>query len=144
MKINWGFKIAFFYSAFVVFIIGMIFLAFGENFDLVTEDYYQKELEFQDKIDKSSNAKLLETKLQVSIVGKAVQLTFPRNARPVEGEIMFFRPDNEKDDFIIQLKKDSNIQQVDLERFRKGKYLVKIDWKSNDKSYYQENTIIIP
>ena len=48
---NWGHKII---AVYVVFIAGMIFLVFKssrQNIELVTEDYYAKELVYQQKID---------------------------------------------------------------------------------------------
>ena len=51
MKWNWGTKIGLFYSSFVLFILGMIFLSSQEQYDLVTEDYYAAEINFQSTID---------------------------------------------------------------------------------------------
>ena len=53
---NWGFKILMLYAAFVGMIIFLVFRTAHENIDLVTEDYYQQELAFQNKIDQTAAA----------------------------------------------------------------------------------------
>ena len=55
MKLNWGNWIAVAYSVFVLFIIAMVYLAFGEKWDLVAENYYEQEIQYQDKINSIEN-----------------------------------------------------------------------------------------
>ena len=44
MKLSWGYKIMFVYTAFVAGIGFLAFKANNEKFDLVTKDYYDQEL----------------------------------------------------------------------------------------------------
>ncbi len=119
-------------------------MAFGEKYDLVTEDYYQKEIEFQGVIDKVSNAKQLNDKLKISIDNDQVVLSFPESELPITGHIEFFRPSDESQDFKENIELSSGVQKIALNKFVKGKYIVKTDWKMGETGYYQENTIFIP
>ena len=56
MKFNWGVGIFTFYGLFVVFILALVFRSSQENYDLVTEDYYQQEIRFEEVINKRNNA----------------------------------------------------------------------------------------
>jgi nitrogen fixation protein FixH len=144
MKINWGTKIAAFYISFVAFILVMVVMAFGEKYELVTEDYYQQELEFQNKIDKSTNAFALDDKLKITIKGNSLIMKFPNSLSATEGTINFFRPSDENADFEEKIVLKDNLQLVDLKKFLKGKYIVKTDWKNGDEEYFQEDVIFIP
>ena len=46
-KFHWGYGIALFFTAFVVFILTAVFTSTKENIHLVTEDYYAEELAYQ-------------------------------------------------------------------------------------------------
>ena len=59
MKISWGYKIA---GAYLLFVAGIMFLVYkanNETYDLVTENYYEEELKFQNVIDKKQRASSL-------------------------------------------------------------------------------------
>jgi hypothetical protein len=145
MKSNWGNWIAFAYTAFVALIIFMVYLTFGEKWDLVSEDYYEQEIKYQEKIDQKSRALEAEVKPQISISNQKLVVNIPMGFEAeasVEGKVNFFRPsDAEKDfEFAISSAKES----IPLEKFSKGKYLAKIEWTYKGEKYYNEQTLIIP
>lgn len=145
MKFNWGTKIAIFYTAFVLFILTMVYMSFGEKFDLVTDDYYAQEIAYQDKIDSKERLKELNEDLQISLDGEHLQIKFPHaDHTSAKGKIHCFRPSDEAKDFIVDVNIVSGKQLIPIERFSKGKYLIKIDWMANEASYYSEQVIIIP
>jgi hypothetical protein len=55
---NWGYKIAITFILFGALIIFMVVKSFQQNIDLVTDDYYQEELKYQQQIDKLENTLL--------------------------------------------------------------------------------------
>lgn len=61
-KLNWGWRISILYSGFVVFMLFMVFKTTTVKDDLVTPDYYAKELEYQQHIDKQERANQLDRK----------------------------------------------------------------------------------
>lgn len=145
MKLNWGNKIAIGYSSFVAFILVMVYLSFGEKFDLVTEDYYAKELAFQAQIDKKSRLEALDEKIKITVEGKDLIINFPHpEGTAINGTIFCFRPSDESKDFEEPIKILENKQRIPLAKFIKGKYLIQLDWNVNEESFYTEKTIIIP
>lgn len=144
MKINWGTKIAIFYSSFVLFIIGMVIMAFNQNYDLVTEDYYAQEIAYQDRIDHQTNTNDLKESVKLFIEDRQLIIELPTlTNESVNGNISCFRPSDETKDFEVKLI-DGNRQTIPLSKFIKGKYLIKLDWTTNNQSYYDEQVIIIP
>lgn len=140
---NWGYKIAIFYTTFAIFIIALVVISFNQKYDLVTEDYYDKELKFQDQIDKQNLVNTNSKQVLWKHENNSLNLTFPATEN-VSGEIKLFRPSDAAMDFNVSVMPDSlGNQQIDLKTASKGKYLLQIDWKENDKSYFQENVIIL-
>ena len=144
MKISWGIKITVFYCSFVVFILTMVYMAFGEKFELVTEDYYAKEIKFQQQIDSKTRANMLSNALQISIADNKLKINFPNPKSENEGTIHVFRPSDQKMDFDIPIQSIQGIQQIPLNLFNRGKYLFKIEWNQGNNSYYSEQTVYIP
>lgn len=140
---NWGYKIAIFYTAFAVFIIALVVISFNQKFDLVTEDYYDKELKFQEQIDKQNLVNTTNKQVVWKHEGKSLNLVFPATDK-VSGEIKLFRPSDAAKDFKVAIAPDSSGNQViDLTAASSGKYLLQIDWSENGKAYFQESIIIL-
>ena len=140
---NWGWKITVFMGAFIAFIMTMVFMAFGNKIDLVSEDYYQKELDFQEMIDAKHNAKSIEQEVSVKQTENGLELVFPEsfNEKITEGEITFFRPDNSALDQKKVLSLANHKQLVPYEGFKPGFYSVFIDFKVNGKAYHIEKSL---
>ena len=107
-KINWGWKIVILYSAFVVLILTLVYKSTQNKIEIVTPDYYQKELAYQSQIDKEQRTKNLKEQLQWQINGKQIHLKFPADVtgKPVKAEILFYRANNSNKDFTMNLSAD--------------------------------------
>jgi hypothetical protein len=147
IKISWGTKIAILYIGFVLLIGTLVGMCIKQKNDLVSEDYYQKELEFQNKIDDTKNADVLNEKITHTISDQNIELTFPIEfkEKKVTGEIVFFRPSDASKDYKTSvILNDQEQQLIALNNLSKGMYKLQIGWKANDISYYNEEIIVIP
>lgn len=144
MKLNWGFGIFAFYTAFVVFILYLVFRSSQEQVDLVTEDYYEQELNYQNVIIKKNNAIELDTGLSYTINKMKVALVFPPNQEDIEGGITFYRASNKSfdKDFVIELDGE-NRMNVDLESSPLGLYKMMVNWKADSIDYFVEKDIYL-
>ena len=52
---NWGKGIFIFYSLFVVAILSVVYFAFTQEVNLVSEDYYQQEIAYESQIERIKN-----------------------------------------------------------------------------------------
>jgi len=144
---NWGWRIAIGYSAFVVFILFMVYKATRENFELVTPDYYSKELAFQDQIDKSVNARDNEEEIELIIESDGIALQYPNFSKykVVSGVVSFFRPSGGSMDRDFELSlNDKGMMYLPISHFTTGRYLFKADWVSDGEAFYIERQIDIP
>ena len=147
IKISWGTKIAILYIGFVGLIVTMVIMSLHQKLDLVSEDYYNKELIYQDKIDEMKNANTLTSTITHSFTNSNIELQFQPEfkSKKISGEIVFFRPSDAAKDFEtpITLNEDGQ-QKVGLNKLSKGMYKMQISWKADSKSYFSEETIVIP
>ena len=144
---NWGLKILMLYAAFVGMIIFLVFRTAHENIDLVTEDYYQQELAFQNKIDQTAAASQIGEDPVVRISDQSVDIIFPDSVAGlgIAGKALFYRASDASKDIVIELKTDmAGTQRVDRSQFTTGAYQLKLTWMSDGHPYYYEEQIYIP
>ena len=123
----------------------VVFRAFQEDINLVANDYYQQEIEFQNQMDAISNAQNLPTPINMLIdrTAMAAAFEFP-GSLPVEGEIHFFRPSDNTLDQKIAIKLDSGMTQaISIGHLRRGLWKVKIKWHDGTKEYFEEKVLVI-
>lgn len=144
MKWNWGTKIGLLYGVFVAFTIFMVYKAFGEKYELVTEDYYAQEIKYQETINSKQRADELDKNLLISVERNQLKVLFPQQNEKIEGSITCFRPSDESKDFTVEFKTTEDFYFIPLQKFSKGKYTLKLDWKVDETSFYKEQTVIIP
>lgn len=146
-QLSWGTKIAMLYIGFVSLIIFMVVLSMNQKIELVSSDYYARELKYQDKIDEMNNANDLQGTVEHTISANGVILNFPETfkGKKVNGEILFFRPSDASKDFKTEIKLDTEGNQViPANALSKGMYKLQIGWSTDNKNYFIEKVIVIP
>lgn len=145
MKLHWGNYIAIFFTCFVVFMLWLISKTFSINTELVSEDYYDKEIAYQQKIDKLSNVRRLNAAVQVIQTEDSIQFIFPEAYAhtTVTGIIKLYRPSDISKDKTFSITRINNRQTFSKKEFIKGNYVVHVDWKGNTIPFYTEETLYI-
>jgi hypothetical protein len=146
MNFDWGKKIAALYIGFVVLVVGMVIFAMTKNTDLVSDNYYEKEIKYQEQIDKEKRTKELPEQVKIEYLGSYVSVKFPQtyNSKDIKGSILFYRPSEASRDFRLNIEPDENGEQKILtNKFSKGIWKVQISWKMNGTEYYNESSIRI-
>jgi hypothetical protein len=114
--------------------------------NLVTDDYYEKELAFQNQIDKVTRTKSLPEQPVISLAGKNMYLKFPNsiNSNMVEGIINFYRPSNNSMDFAVPINLNQHGEQiVNSARFTTGMWRIYVDWKIDGINYLSEKILMV-
>lgn len=146
---NWGTKVIIVMVLFVSGIFYMISVCVRKSdLQLVTPDYYEQEIAYQGTIDKVNNYNALVNKPRIidDTENMSVNLDFSQvdQYQSINGDAVFFRPSNSKLDFKVPIELEENgVQQVNKEKIKPGKWIVKLDWSNNGIPYYSENTIFI-
>ena len=144
---NWGYKIVLAYIGFVALIVVLVIMSMREKSDLVSKDYYAKELNFQSDINSQQNAKNLKEELKCTVLADHVELEFPSDSSDTSfsGNIYFYKPSNAKADVLIPIKTFDKKQTIPFTSIpEKGMYKVIINWENADVNYQTEKIITIP
>ncbi|SHG41678.1 FixH protein [Salegentibacter echinorum] len=134
MKINWGTGIVIGMVIFISFILFLVVNMLTDdkfNHDLVTEEYYQKELHYQEEIDAETNAFALEENIKDYRVKNGWVVEFPENLElsKISGDLNFYRPSNKKLDFSIPLDLKKRKIHISEDQLIGGRWNINIYWK---------------
>lgn len=146
MKINWGTAIVLAFIGFIGFILFFVVrmsIDNRANHDLVTEEYYKAELEYQNEIDAATNA----TNKEQLIIEKTLQglvLTFPTDYSPekVTGKVSLYRPSNKHLDFDLPISLSNAHLLIPDKRLLDGRWDIKVSWKYEDEDYLHKESIV--
>ena len=143
-KLNWGTKIIIVYATFVVGMLLMVYKCTLQKTELVTTDYYDKELQYQTLINSASNANNMASKVRVAQEEKGIFVRMPLEAIAAKGTVEFYRPSDATKDFSASLETDKNgIQFFDRQKFVQGVYTIKVNWEKDNKQFYTEKYLYI-
>lgn len=144
---NWGKKIALVYLSFVAFMGFMVWKCLQQkDINLVSEDYYQKEIAYQNNIDQMNNTNQLSKELTFNYKSDSQQimLDFPKESIGSTGEINFYRPSDAKKDFALKLDiANTESQSIPVASLDKGLWVVKVSWNKDGKGYYKEEKMVL-
>lgn len=146
MKFNWGTGILFVIIFFLLAVIAFFIYISNLDINLVEDNYYEKELAYQQRIDKLNNTSSLPGKIEVLQEPGVIIIQFPHldSALIPSGYLTFYRPSDPKKDFTVPLQLNDSCRQVlNISRIDKGKWMIKLDWNMNGKEYYFEEDIIV-
>ncbi len=144
---SWGWKITFLYTAFVIMILTLVFLASGEKVELVTPDYYAQELVYQDRIDATHNAQRLEKNTRINLVSQGISIELPPqwNSQTSTGEVKLYRPSDSGMDRLMALTPDtSGVHVIPSDALSPGYYKVQVMWTMDSIQYYTEEGLFVP
>jgi len=143
MKVSWGYKIAFVYIGFVAFIVILVFKASNQKFDLVTKDYYEQELKYQQVIDQAANTKKLSTPVSVERKDGELRIIFPPEMKNKKKHVDFYLyyPADAKKDFRKSFQLDENELIQALPGGMSGMYELKLLWEAEGVKYYFEQKL---
>jgi len=139
-KLNWGHGVAIALGSFIVFILFLIFVfSHGmKNSELISNDYYQDELTYQQVIDAKNNAETLVQKPAYSQDKNGITIVFPQSISVDDSKVNFtlFRTDDGNLDVKKEIVLDGSKQfTIPSKVLSAGSYTLKIKWKENKKPY---------
>lgn len=140
---DWGKGIILTLVAFAVLIISMVTICVRQDdIHLVTQNYYEEEIKYQDQIDKMINANQLDHEVLVyDNQLKIVDLHLPVGSK---GVLHLFRPSDARLDQKITFDiTDPSVNSVDVKSLKPGYWKVKLTWIENGVGYYKEEKINI-
>lgn len=147
MKWNWGTGIVLVMLGFMGFILYFVItMSANEKYhhDLVTEDYYAKEMAYQNEIDAVSNTHNLIEKIKSKKVPTGWLITFPKefDTSKIKGTIALYRPSNKQLDFELPLIfTDYKLHIPDTHLIR-GRWNITMEWVYQNEAFMYKEKIV--
>lgn len=142
---NWGYKILTVYGIFVAGILFMVFKSSQQNFDLVTEDYYAKELKFQQQIDAAGRANALSEPVKAEVKNNELLVHFPKDfaGKKIDGEIQLYYAADKTKDVIKNFSTSDNTATLPVPSNASGNHELHLKWNVDGISYYYEQKVFL-
>ena len=133
MKISWATGIVLAFLGFIAFILYFVIRMSTDdnvNHDLVTPEYYKKELEYQEDLDAFSRSEDLNARLQIEVNKNGVLIRFPEDLmhKKLSGTVHFYRPSNRNLDFKIPIEIKKPELVVPHKNLVKGRWDITVRW----------------
>lgn len=146
-KISWPTGIIIAISAFVIFILSFVYkVTFLPQYDhhLVSDNYYEDELNYQKEINKLNEASELAQNITFKKTTLGLLIIFPSEFEPsdIKGVISFVRMSNNKNDFQFPINLKTNEHLIKDADLVEGRWNVKIEWTVNNTTYLLKEKII--
>src|SRR6266567_3920664 len=137
--------------AFVLFIAGtvsLVVLACSQKMDLVSSDYYEQEIKFQNQLDQLGRGRALNSDAFVIYepATQSIRIALPiAHIRDgVAGSIQLYRPSAAGLDRQIKLDPDpTGSQRVAANMLLPGLWKVRVCWTSGEKEYRIDQSVVI-
>lgn len=145
MRINWGTSIAIFYTAFVIIMISMVVYASKQDVNMVQEDYYDKDINYEAFRKSRANAQRVSEQIKVEYIqGEKIYVSFPVSMKIEEGVITMYRPSDRHLDRNFKIEVDGNNRaEISTSRLTRGSWRILLDWQHDGHAFYHEQQMIL-
>jgi nitrogen fixation protein FixH len=143
---KWPYGILVAYLIFVGGTLGFVFMSFTVDWDLVSENYYQKTLVYEDHIQKESNALSLKVPVRIDVNSGEITVFYPADlvAAGIEGMVTMYRPADARLDFTLPMQIDSlGVQRLAAADLKRGQWNIELDWTSGEKHYFIRSDVYL-
>ena len=143
----WPIAITGFFVIAILFIVTFIAFAMRQREDLVSADYYEREVRYQSQLDSMNRSQILAAQTVVTFepVQQVIIITLaPGQTSGATGNIQLYRPSDARLDRDVPLALDAEgIQRLDARELRDGLWKVRIRWSVDGKDYFVDQPVIV-
>lgn len=144
---SWGHGVVLALFAFIVFILSMLFLFPNgqKNSEMVTDNYYEEELKYQDVIDAKKKADDLQEKPVYSQEKDGIKIVFPKEYDNTNTTAKFVL--NRTDDQNLDIKKPVHLDashsfMIPAQVLKVGNYTLRLMWTKDKTDYRMDYDVI--
>ncbi|MCJ8163253.1 FixH family protein [Pontibacter sp. E15-1] len=141
----WPYAVVAVMALFMGYIAMFVYRAMHLEVDLVSTDYYEREIRYQDHINMVGRTKAAgDVAVAFDRAGQRILVQLPESfkGQAIHGKIILFRPsDNALDQELpLQVGRDLS-QMVDAAALEKGRWKVRVHFAVGDVAYFAEQAI---
>ncbi len=130
---------------FMGYIASFVYKAMNLDVDLVSKNYYEQEIAYQEHIDKVGRTAIIgDVAITYNEQDHALLLQLPETLRgkQVRGRVTLFRPSNDQLDQELPLQPGRDMSQlIETQDMERGLWKVRVNFSEGEHTYYTEKTI---
>lgn len=145
MKNPWPIALTLVILAFVAMVVGFVIWSLGHRVHLVAPDYYEREIRYQDQIDREVRTRDLgpEYGLTHDAAGHRLVVRIPAEHAGASGTVELYRPSDAALDREIPLAADGEgRQEISLAGLKSGLWRARLTWAHGTNEYFVATTLI--
>lgn len=130
---------------YMIFVIYIAFFKKNISSELISKNYYEEEIKYQEVINEKKNANILLKKVKIEIISDGIQIKFPLpfTFKNIIGEYTLLRLSNKKLDLRKRLFLNKYSEKlISYKNLMEGLYNFKLRWYYNGKNYLIEKMIV--
>ena len=146
MKFNWGTGIVLAFIGFISFVMYFVIRMNTEDrayHELVTQEYYKRELAYQNEIDAEKNAVAANAQLKISKTEEGLAVRFPEKfeTKEITGKVSLYRPSNRHLDFNFPISLSNTHLLIPDSRLLDGRWDITIEWSYKGKTFLHKEKL---
>jgi len=139
---NWGKGIIIGMGLFMAFILTMVVIMMRQKIDLVEEDYYKRELNYEDQLAAQNRYVTSVEKISVTSEKNRLLIYFPVEFQKNDVTVTLRRPNDKSKDLVLKIKPINEVA-IPTDAFPKGLFTVTINGSMSDKPYEMSEQVTI-
>lgn len=143
----WPYGIIAAFGLFLFGTTGLIVIAATHRDSLVSGDYYEREIQYQNHIDGAARAWQAGATMNLEAAARRITISLPAGqiGRNLSGQIELYRPSAAGLDRRFELQPEaSGRQTIELADLPAGPWEVRLAWNAGGQEYFLDQKIVIP
>ena len=145
---NWGYKILLTVIIFILVMVFFVYVSMQQKNELIENNYYEKELAYQSKIDDSARlADIMKGNTIATKTQDTLHIIIPMELMDQfsDGKLEFINSQQSSlDRSLVLSPNEQGIFNYPVKDFKQGNYQMRIQWKSKGQNYYREENVTLP
>jgi len=143
----WPASIVGFFILAIIFLVTFVAWAMRQREDLVSADYYEREVRYQQQLDSMNRSQSLATQVVITFdpAQQVIVITLPGDKRQgATGQVHLYRPSNARLDRELPLALNADgVQRLDAKDLDNGLWKVRVKWNANGQEYFLDQPVIV-
>ena len=137
---NWGKGIIIAMALFMGFILTLVITLMRQDVDLEIDDYYNKELAFNEQYNAQQNYMDATEKITFNVTTDSLFVIFPKDLQTGAAKIQLQRPNNKQQDAVFDVQASDKVY-IPTKSLPKGVFNCTITGKRNGKNYEYNHSL---
>ncbi|SRR6056297_910721 len=146
MKLHWGNAIFIFFVVYISILGFTLYQSTQVDHSLVAEDYYAKDLSYQEQYEKLENyaASSKPLSLLFDSEKELISIHAPEATDAMTGTVTFYHPSRSNQDVNIAFSVSGGDKAAfSIPELSPGRWIAQVDYKDSKQSYYFEKDIFV-